>query len=352
MIEIPDTTHIFRMTDDTGMYQHGKYNVPDPSQGYTTDDNARALIMAILLYEHTGEAAHLELVYRYLSFLLYAGSDGWFRNFMDFRRNFIDREISQDCFGRCIWALGFTLSKKSVLPSGVVDAARFLLDGTSYHHHDLKHLRPKAYTLIGLVMSGQKNCFPAAELLADDLMKQYGYCTCEGWNWFEDRLSYCNAVLPWSLLQYYEISGKNEYMDAGLKSLDFLLETTFDGGVFNPVGCNGWYEKNGRRAVYDQQPVEACETLLACMEAHRLTGSSVYLQRANQCKCWYTGHNIHGINMIDPESGGCFDGITPHGPNLNQGAESLISWFIAWLSWQGRQQLCKENNDDGFQDNI
>ena len=148
-LKIPDDAHIFRMTDDCGIFQHGRYGVPDPSKGYTSDDNARALIMAVLLFETTRKQEYLELAVRYLSFLLYAQNGAWFRNFMGYGRRFAEDRGSQDCFGRCLWAAGFTASRPG-LPAGIRGAAEFLLQQTIPGCGDLTYLRSKAYAILGL----------------------------------------------------------------------------------------------------------------------------------------------------------------------------------------------------------
>ena len=153
---LPDDTHIFRMTDCTGIFQHAKYGVPDPSEGYTSDDNARALIMAVMFYEASGSKKYLDLAFRYLSFLFYAESDGWFRNFMDYDRRFAESKGSQDCFGRCVFGLGFTASRSSV-PKSMHRAAEYLLRKVLPGCRSLAFPRSKAYASIGLGLWGDES---------------------------------------------------------------------------------------------------------------------------------------------------------------------------------------------------
>jgi hypothetical protein len=331
-LKLPDDTHIFHMTDDTGMFQHSKYSVPDPSEGYTTDDNVRALMMTVMLYETTKDTKYLDLIYRYLSFLLYAGQGAWFRNFMDYSHCFTEEKGSQDCFGRCIWCLGYTVSRPG-LPAGIHKAAQSILKRAVPGCNQLKFLRSKAYAVLGLSLWNQKEIQEVSLKMAVDIAaheKNFG----DGWNWFEDSITYCNAVLPLSMLAAYEVSGDKKFLKTGLESLDFLLKNTFENDVFHPVGCNGWYQKGKERAEFDQQPVEAYETLLACLKAGELTGNTMYMERAKSCLDWYTGKNILGISLIDSDTGGCMDGITSKGCNGNEGAESLIAWITASLAWQ------------------
>lgn len=332
MCRLPNDAYIFRMTDDTGMFQHARYAVPDPSKGYTTDDNVRALIMAVMFFETTRKQKYMDLIVRYLRFLLYAQNGAWFRNFMDYDRHFTEDKGSQDCFGRCMWALAFTASRPA-LPAGIRETAELLLRQTASGCQELTFLRSKAYALIGLHYWRNAQSRELLIKLASDLGTAYGHGAGTGWKWFEDELTYCNAVLPWAMLAAYESTKEKKHLEIGLESLDFLLNITFVGGIFRPVGCKGWFRKEQTPAEFDQQPVEACETLLACLKAYELTGKELYLDRAGQCLEWYTGQNSLGVSLVDPDTGGCMDGLTPEGPNRNEGAESLVSWAISSLSW-------------------
>lgn len=331
-LRLPNDAYIFRMTDDTGMFQHAKRSVPDPCKGYTTDDNARALIMASLLYEMTKKQKYLELAVRYLGFLLYAQNGAWFRNFMDYDRRFSEEKGSQDCFGRCMWALGFTASRAG-LPEEIRGVADDLLCQMVSGCNELTYLRSKAYAVIGLNYWKGSGSRELVIRLASEISDAYECCAAPDWKWFEDKITYCNSILPWAMLIAYETTGEKRYREIGFESLDFLLEKTFAGDIFHPVGCKGWFVKGQEPAEYDQQPVEACETLLVCLKAHELTGEPRYLDRARQCLGWYTGQNIRKVSLIDPDTGGCRDGITAGEPNPNEGAESLVSWIIASLAW-------------------
>jgi hypothetical protein len=330
---MPDDAHVFRMTDDTGIFQHAKYTVPDPSHGYTTDDNARALIMATQMHETFECPKYLDLVYRYMQFLLYAWDGNWFRNFMGYDRKFLEQKGSEDCFGRCIWSLGYAKASRS-LPSGLRTTADWLLRAATERCRELRYIRGKSYALLGLCRWGNPDVEDIIRGLATDITIVFDQNSGHGWHWFEERITYCNAIIPFALLEASDAIAESCWRDIGLESLNFLLDATFRENTFYPVGCNGWLEKTGHPAEYDQQPVEACETLLTCVKAYEITGDSKYLDRAQSCLAWYTGKNSLGISLIDKDTGGCMDGITPTGPNQNEGAESLISWWLALLSWK------------------
>jgi hypothetical protein len=331
-LRLPNDAYIFRLTDDTGMLQHAKHSVPDPSKGYTTDDNARALIMASLLFGLTKKQKYLDLVSRYLGFLLYAQNGAWFRNFMGYDRRFSEERGSEDCFGRCVWALGFAASRTG-LPKEIRGVADELLSQTVSGCETLTYLRAKAYAVIGLNHWQGHRSLELVTRLSNEIIDSYERHATSDWKWFEDEITYCNAILPWAMLIAHETTGEKRYLKAGTESLDFLLNATFADDVFRPVGCKGWYPKNQTPAEFDQQPVEACETLLACLKAHKVTGKERYRKRAEQCLAWYTGRNTQKVSLIDPDTGGCRDGLTSEKFNLNEGAESLISWMIASLAW-------------------
>jgi len=323
--------HIFRLTDDTGMLQHSRFAVPDPTFGYTTDDNARALIMALMLYERYKRKKYLSLIYKYSSFLLNAQNEkGKFRNFMSYERKWLEEEGSEDCFGRSIWAICYALSNKFT-PKGVKSSLLHLLEKALPHAASLNAPRAKAYTIIGLTHLEDSHAKKLVYDLAISLLNQYETCRDGEWKWFENIVTYCNSILPWSLILACKVTGEKKFFDAARESLEFLESVTFRHGYFKPVGCNGWYIKGGEPAEYDEQTVEACETALTYLEAYELTGDMEYLQKAKICHAWYDGLNSNGIPLVEKDSGACFDGLTGHGVNLNMGAESLISYVISCL---------------------
>lgn len=334
--------HIFRLTDDTGMFQHCKYGIPDPTKGYTTDDNARALIMAVMLYEKYKKKKYLNLMYRYTSFVLNSlNAEGKFKNFMGYNREFLEEEGSQDCFGRCLWALGYTLASRSV-PINIKGACRYILNKSISNVSKLTYPKAKAYAIIGLGYIDTDLSKEYIRKLADSLVKGYEEHKEENWNWFEDFMSYGNAVLPWSLLVAYRLLKQNKLLEVCIESMEFLKSVTFRKGYFKPIGCKGWFKKDGAPAEFDEQPLEACETLLACIEAYKVTGDREYLKAAEKCFDWFNGLNSKGLSLVDPDTGGCYDGITEDGVNFNQGAESIISYVISYLAIENYIKQGKE----------
>ncbi len=326
------TSHIFHMTDDTGILQHAIYGVPNLSEGYTSDDNARALIMAIELYDAHRATKIEDLIYTYISFLCHAqNDDGTFRNFMGYSRVFLGTDGSEDCFGRCLWALCYTFVHPAT-PQNAKQAIWTLIEKALPNCAKISAPRAQAYVLIGLACLNAEETNKTIVLLADSLTDRFAHCSGGYWHWFEDSMTYCNAILPWAMLTAFRITKVDRYRQVGIESLKFLESKTFKKKFFKPIGCNGWLNKGDEPAEFDEQPVEACETMLAYLEAFALSGNNGFFQKAKACFFWYLGENSKGLIMIDPETGGCYDGIQADGLNKNQGAESVVSFWIAYLT--------------------
>lgn len=348
-----------RITDDTGIFQHTKFGVPDRMKGYTTDDNARALIAAVLLYDDTKDSSTLNLIHTYIAFIHHAQNEqGNFRNFMDYSRSFMEDSGSEDCQGRTLWALGFALSYSSILPDNLMNTCRYLINQALPHIEALGSPRAGAYAVIGLSYlietpgaltysfpyphkpnTAEEKAFLPREFITGLIEKigvrlhnQYTVNKGEGWNWFENSLTYGNSMLPWALLRAFRLSSNMDLKNTAKESLEFLSSKTFsEEGYYKPVGSHGWLLKGGAPAPYDEQPIEACEMLLACKEAAVVLQDPAYLKLAGLCHEWYLGKNSLNLPVIDPQTGACYDGIHSKGLNLNQGSESIISYFIAHL---------------------
>lgn len=322
--------YIFQLTDETGMFQHSKGRLPDVAHGYTTDDNARALIMAIMLYEEFGDMNYLDLMYKYASFVIKAQNEkGKFRNFMGSDGKWLEREGSEDCFGRCLWTLGIAVSNVWT-PEDIREDLNKLLIKALKNVPEIKALRAKAYSIIGLACLDTEETKKLVFDMAIDICDSYEEFNDRDWMWFENKLTYSNSILPWSLLAAYRLLGNWRFLDTALKSLKFLEKMVFRDGYFKPIGCKGWLEKGGKAAEYDEQPIEACETALMYLEAYKTTKDEKYKKMIEVCHSWYEGHNSKGMSLIDIVTGGCFDGLMKNGHNINMGAESIISYSISY----------------------
>jgi len=332
--------YMFTLTDDVGIFQHSVYGIPDPRKGYTTDDNCRALILAVMLFETSKQKEYLRLVSKYLSFILNAQNEnGKFKNFMNYNREFLEKEGSEDCFGRCLWSLGRTISSPAI-PENIKRTCQHILNKILENWTSLESPRAKAYSIVGMsYLKGTEDIIRHIETLSMDLVHLYEQYKDTGWHWFEKSMTYGNAFFPRSLFRAYSILKKEVLLETAKESMDFLEKVTFKNDYFKPIGCNGWLYKGKKAAEYDEQPIEASETLLAYLDCYEITKDEKHLDKAVQCFCWYTGHNSKGLSLIDEQTGACYDGLNENGLNYNQGSESIISYGIAFLEISRRVKL-------------
>ncbi|MCE5341442.1 MAG: glycosyltransferase family 4 protein [Planctomycetaceae bacterium] len=328
--------HLRNMTDDTGMLQHAAFIVPNYQEGYSVDDNARALIVSTYL-EVLGNKAASELSIRYLAFICYAFNTGTgrFRNFMDYQRRWLDEAGSDDSQGRTLWAMGVVLNR-SCTPVLQRMAGRVfeqslptILNTTSP--------RAWAFAIIGIHeylhrFSGDRQAGQVLDELAKRLLTLYQNNRSNEWRWYEDGLTYCNAVLPHALLLCGQTMSNVAMAEAGLESLCWLADLQHSKtGYFVPVGSNGFYPKNGEKARFDQQPVETQTMVSACLEAYRITGDNRWRKEARRVFDWFLGRNDLNLPVYDPTTGGCRDGLHPDSVNENQGAESTLAFLQSLL---------------------
>lgn len=340
------TGYLFAMSDDTGILQHSIYGVPDPKKGYTTDDNSRALILAVMLFERFKENKYLMLVYKYISFMLNAQNyNGRFKNFLNYNRGFWKEEGSEDCLGRCLWALGRTISSPSI-PENIKKTCWHMVNKVLEHWPEIKSPRAKAYTIAGLsFLGGKEEINNRIEELSMSLAEQYKRYKNGSWHWFEDSMTYGNAFLPLSLFKAYKMLRKSILLEIARESMNFLGSITLKNGFFKPIGCNGWYVRGKEPAEFDEQPVEACETLLAYLSYYEAVNDKQYLSNAVKCFSWFTGINSKGLPLIDRETGACYDGLNKAGINYNQGSESLVSYGIALMEISKRTTVVKNTEE-------
>ena len=330
--------HLRRMTDDTGMLQHALFTLPNYREGYTVDDNARALMVSVLADE-LGYSEGSEIVSRYLAFISYAfnAETQRFRNFMDYQRNWLEASGSDDCHGRTLWALG-TLLGRSNTP-GLQNMAGRLFEQALPAILTTTSPRAWAFALIGIHeylrrYDGDRRASQVREELAGRLLALYQANRSEPWRWFEQSLSYCNAALPHAFLVCGQSIPNSTMSDAALESLTWLADIQRDktnSGHFVPIGSNGFYQRGGKRARFDQQPVEAQAMVSACLEAHRITGDRSWYKEARRAFDWFLGGNDLSLPIYDPTTGGCRDGLHADRPNENQGAESSLAFLQGLL---------------------
>jgi glycosyltransferase involved in cell wall biosynthesis len=338
--------HLRRMTDDTGILQHAIFTVPNYREGYTIDDNARALTVSTLLEELGNEEA-LELTSRYLAFVWYAfnTATGRFRNFMDYQRNWLEEKGSDDSHGRTLWALGALLGRSNI-PALHSMAGRLFEQALPVIIHTTSP-RAWAFALIGIHdylrrFDGDRRASQVREELAGRLMGLYQNHRTDEWRWYEESLTYCNAALPHALLMCGQRIPNNDMAEAGLESLSWLADlqrADMSGGHFVPIGSNGFYKHGGERARFDQQPIEAQAMVSACLEAHRITGDKSWHKEARRAFEWFLGRNDLNLSIYDPTTGGCRDGLHADRPNENQGAESSLAFLQAVLELRSFENM-------------
>jgi hypothetical protein len=331
------------LTDDTGLLQHAKFAVPTRKEGYATDDNARALIACTSHYALFGDSETKELIDTYLSFLFYMQrDDGRLHNLLSYDRKFMDDTSSEDPIGRTIWACGKCLD--SELPTEKKLLSKEIFDKAFSWIFTFKAPRAKAFSLLGLfhyqrAYPQDQNALLNMKALGNQLLEHYTHESSNSWNWFEPYLTYANGRLPHALFLVYSYTKDQKYLKVAKQSLDFLLRVQTINGMFVPIGNRGWYKRGDERAVYDQQSLEASCMVEAALAAFRATNEEKYREAAYEIFEWFLGKNMAGLMVYNPETGGCYDGITPLGLNLNEGAEATVSYLTARLELENLNKL-------------
>jgi hypothetical protein len=330
--------HLYRLTDETGILQHAIFSVPNYGEGYTTDDNARALILAVMLEQPGANVPSktANLASRYLAFLEHAFNPklGRFKNFLNYDRHWLEKTGSEDSHARALWALGSVLGRSE--NRGLRGAAGRLFEFALPVTMSFTSPRAWAFTVLGIQeyltsFPGDRDAQKLRSVLGNRLLAMYESVKKPSWKWFEDVVAYSNARLPQSLLLAGASCSDERMISAGLESLDWLLSVQRCGakGHFVPIGSQGFYHQDGEKTRFDQQPVEAAGTISACLEAYRITGETRWTIQAWSVFNWFLGDNDLQRPLYDSTTGGCRDGLHPDRVNENQGAESTLSFLTA-----------------------
>jgi glycosyltransferase involved in cell wall biosynthesis len=336
--------HLLRLTDDTGILQHAIFSVPNASEGYTTDDNARALMVSTHLDEDPigkSQRGSTNLSSRYLAFLWLAfdTDTGRFRNFLGYDRRWLEYVGSDDSHGRALWSVGTVLGASR--NAGLRGAAGRLFEAAV--PATLSFTSPRAWAFSILGMQAYLDWFPGdraiqgvRNTLANRLLDIYERTHSATWRWFEKSLSYSNARLSQALILAGWRSDNQRMIEAGMDSLKWLVAEQHrdDKEIFVPIGSNGFFIEGSEKARFDQQPVEACATVSACLEVYRLTEEGLWFEEAQRVFRWFLGKNDLQVQLYDATTGGCRDGLHPDRINENQGAESTLSFLMALQEMQ------------------
>jgi hypothetical protein len=338
-VELPELNlrHIKTLTDDTGILQHAIFSVPRYEDGYCIDDNARALLFATLAEEvgTDDRATTSALSSRYLAFISHAFNreTSRFRNFMDFSRNWIEASGSEDSHGRTIWALGAVVGRAN--EPGRKSLAGQLFRDALPAIRNFQSPRACAFGLLGIgeymrAFEGDREVEALQRSLARQLLSRFPRSADKVWPWCEDGLTYENARLPQALIVSGQALGDEELVRSGVDALKWLSKIQVsENGNFSPVGSNGFFRRGMTKARFDQQPVEACATVAACLDAWRATGDEMWARDMWHTFSWFLGENDINAPLYDPLTGGCRDGLHSDSANENQGAESTLSFLLA-----------------------
>ena len=336
--ELPELKldHLSRMTDSTGVFQHATFCVPNFEEGYCTDDNARAFILAVLLGEMDDEPEQVRMMATTCAAFLHHAFDiktKRFHNHLSFDRRWLDERGSEDCHGRALWALGVGVGR-SKYPGFQMIAGRLFARALPAVT-EFTSPRAWAFGLIGIHeylqrLSGDSLVNQTRETLATRLVDLFDHNAKADWRWFEEELSYDNAKLAHAMIVTGRSTGQRAVLDRGLDALRWLTELQVsEKGHFRPIGSNGFYKRHGVRANFDQQPVEAQAMVSACLEAYRATADLWWYEQAQRAFDWFIGWNDLGLELYYPESGGCSDGLHVDRVNGNQGAESTLAFLLS-----------------------
>jgi glycosyltransferase involved in cell wall biosynthesis len=341
---LPDlnTNHVQKLTTPFGMIQFSNYNHPDINSGYTIDDNARAMIAMCMHYQTTRNPEDLDVISVYLNFIQFClKPNGRFLNYVDEDEQFTEQNKDpnlDDANGRAIWALGYLISLKDILPIALVSMASNIIAKALIHIEDVHSTRSMAFALKGLYYYQQQvpllDNIALAEKLASRLKHMYLHESEPEWNWYESYLTYGNSILPEGMLCAYLITGNKSYKEIAKASFDFLLKQTFTPTTIKLISNRSWLQKGQTPAKYGEQPIDVAYTILALGLFFDVFKDEQYLEKMEIAFNWFLGNNhLHQI-LYNPCTGGCYDGLEETHVNLNQGAESTVSYMMARLAME------------------
>jgi hypothetical protein len=332
-------SHLIKLTDDFGIIQFAQLTEPDLSSGYTIDDNARALVFSVRYYEKMRSVAALRLAKTYLNFLSFVRQpNGAFENYVNAERKLSHeqngKENLDDANGRTLYALAVTATAK-YLPKRIREKARLMYEQSLLVAERFTSPRAKAFYIksLALHLKQHANANYLGKLIqaCNFLMREYKEHGSQEWQWFEPILAYSNATLSEALLTGYTVTGNPDYLKTGKRTLDFLISHTFENNMYIPIGQQGWFKRGGHRHKFDQQPEDTASMIEALKTMYDISKDSHYQRLAHRAFDWFLGDNLLGQIIYDQTTGGCYDGLGEREVNLNEGAESTISYLLSRL---------------------
>ena len=332
--------HLIQMTTGTGIIQFSKINQPDIDSGYTLDDNARALIAECMYFRLTGDEKSLYYIQKYLSFIKFCQQPGGdFLNYVDKGNHFTDQNKTvnlDDANGRAIWALGFLISLIDLLPTKIVLEADRILVKSLPSFNGVHSTRAMAFAIKGLyyyhhtIKSGENLLL--IKILANRLVQMYKHESNPAWEWFEGYLTYANSILPEAMLYAWLSTGENIYKEIAISSLNFLLAHTFNENGIEVISNRKWLLKGEEAGKFGEQPIDVAYTILTLSKFYDVFADEEIRQKMIIAFNWFLGNNRLKQIVYNPCTGGCYDGLEETNVNLNQGAESTISYLMARLT--------------------
>ncbi len=339
--------HVIRMSDGTGIFQHAIFNVPNFHEGYCTDDNARAFILCCVVDDLGSKPVQENLIQHataYIAFLAAAldYTSGRFRNFMSHGRQWLENAGSEDSHARALWAAGTGAGRSQ--NEGHRRLAAQLFERGLPVVEGFTSPRAWSFALLGIheylrQFANQPWINTLRESLTAKLVVRWHDSATEHWPWFEGYVTYDNARISHALILDGQWKPQGEALQIGLKSLSWLVSIQKgQTGCFRPIGSNGFYQRDGARADFDQQPLEALAMVSACHEAFRSTQNETWSREAKRAFEWFLGRNDLGIPLYDFSSGGCSDGLHEDRVSANQGAESTLAFQLALAEMKSAEQ--------------
>jgi len=332
--------HLNAMTTEFGMIQFSKINQPDIKSGYTLDDNARALVASCMNFKLSGEKESIENMRKYLSFIkLCQQPSGNFLNYVDQDHNFTaqNQEVNlEDSNGRALWALGYVISLKQILPDTIVTDAISIFQRAMLNLKSTKSPRAMAFAIKGLFyfQKTEKSAIfqSIVEVFANRLMELYKKESTSIWKWYESYMTYANSILPEAMLYAWLITGKESYKEIAVTSFDFLLSLIFNKNGIEVISNKGWLQKGQEAGQFGEQPIDVAYTIMTLSKFYDVLRDKDYRNKMEIAFNWFLGNNrLHQI-VYNPCTGGCYDGLEETHVNLNQGAESTVSYLMARLT--------------------
>lgn len=339
--------HLKQMTTKTGIIQFSKINRPDIKTGYTLDDNARALVAAGMYFELTGDKKIIPDIKKYLRFIKFCQQPGGdFLNYVDKELKFTDQNKDvnlDDSNGRAIWALGYLISLKGQLPAEIISEACIVFDKSMLHISLMYSTRAMAFAIKGLYFyQTTLKSFDKLILIktfADRMVQMYKHESDVNWEWFESYLTYANSALPEAMLYAWLLTNDTKYKYIAISSFDFLLSQTFNENGIEVISNKSWLQKGAEADHPAEQPIDVAYTIMTLSKFYDEFRNESYKMKMETAFNWFLGHNrLHQI-VYNPSTGGCYDGLEETHVNLNQGAESTVSYLMARLTVQKYKEV-------------